>query len=192
MDIIVACPTCQRQLRVPDDLLGQLVRCPSCDYVFTSSVEPEPAPEPVLVPDEPARAREPRRHDDDDRPRPARYDEEDDRPQRRAKPRPDKVQAIAVMTLVGGVLALLLSVGLMITCIGFFWPGTYYSLVAGIVLIVKGSELLGTGAQRSAPPQGTAIMQIINVVNLDLINLTMGILTLVFLNEREVREYFRE
>ena len=100
-------------------------------------------------------------------------------------------QAIALMTLLGGILAVLVSIALMVTCIGFMWPGTYYSLVAGIFLIVKGAELVGARAHRSAPPQGTAIMQIINVINLDVINLTMGILTLVFLNEREVRGYFR-
>jgi hypothetical protein len=195
MDIIVACPTCQRQLRVPDDLVGQYVKCPSCEYVFASAGEPEPEPVRVAEGSIPTREIGRAGYEEDDRLRrleDERIDEEDRRRNRRTNRRPDKVQAIALMTLIGGVLAVLVSVGLMATCIGFFWPGTYYSLVAGIFLIVKGSELLGSDASRSAPPQATAIMQIINVINLDMINLTMGILTLVFLNEPEVRAYFRE
>jgi hypothetical protein len=34
-------------------------------------------------------------------------------------------------------------------------------------------------------------MQIINIINLDVVNCAMGIISLVFLNEPEVRRYFR-
>jgi len=35
-EIIVSCPQCQRQLRVPEDLLGKKVKCPACAMVFTA------------------------------------------------------------------------------------------------------------------------------------------------------------
>jgi predicted Zn finger-like uncharacterized protein len=34
MAIVVRCPSCGRQLRVPDDLLGTRVQCPSCNSTF--------------------------------------------------------------------------------------------------------------------------------------------------------------
>jgi predicted Zn finger-like uncharacterized protein len=43
MPIEVACPSCDRLLRVPDDLLGRLVKCPSCGDTFTAT-QPEPSP----------------------------------------------------------------------------------------------------------------------------------------------------
>ncbi len=38
MPEIIACPDCGRKLRVPDDLLGHKVKCPSCGINFTASV----------------------------------------------------------------------------------------------------------------------------------------------------------
>lgn len=41
MPILTHCPTCRRQLRVPDELLGRNVKCPDCLTVFVSASEPE-------------------------------------------------------------------------------------------------------------------------------------------------------
>lgn len=38
MPTIVDCPICNRKLRVPDDLLGQRVKCPTCAQEFTAQV----------------------------------------------------------------------------------------------------------------------------------------------------------
>src|SRR5439155_12754509 len=110
---------------------------------------------------------------------------------------PGKVQAIAIMTLVGGILALLTALtwlgvgGLASFGICCLWPGGYYSLILGILATIKGSKLLGKDGFREAPPKAIAIMQIINIVNGDIANCVMGTLTLVFLNEPEVRNYYR-
>ena len=34
MPTLVNCPSCERKLRVPDELLGQKVKCPSCATTF--------------------------------------------------------------------------------------------------------------------------------------------------------------
>jgi hypothetical protein len=95
------------------------------------------------------------------------------------------------MVLSGGIFAILLSLVWMATCVGLVWPGTYYSLVLGIMATVKGARLLGDRAWQEPLPRAIGIMQIINVINLDLINLTLGILVLVFLGDREAKDYFR-
>src|SRR5262245_63663532 len=38
---LLTCPTCEKRLRVPDDRLGRLVRCPSCKTTFTAEVPNE-------------------------------------------------------------------------------------------------------------------------------------------------------
>src|SRR5689334_10112886 len=37
MPEIVNCPTCERQLRVPDDLIGKSVQCPECNGSFIAA-----------------------------------------------------------------------------------------------------------------------------------------------------------
>lgn len=197
MNSTISCPSCQRTLRVPESLLGQAVKCPSCSHTFTApeSME-EAAPRRVAAP--------PPKDDYDDEPRPSKrrrreddYDDDyEDAPRRRRhREKPGKVQAIAIMTLIGGILALLYGLSLLgfgvASCIGLLWPGTYYALVLGIMGVIRGSQLLGDKAYKESPPQGIAIMMIINVINCDLMNLTLGILVLVFLGDEEVKDYFR-
>ncbi|OAI41045.1 hypothetical protein AYO40_03945 [Planctomycetaceae bacterium SCGC AG-212-D15] len=186
---IVSCPSCQRQLRVPEQLLNQRVKCPSCGTLFDASspAPPEPAtvasvpPPPPPPPPEPAPV----------------VLQEVVPPLPRlgtTAERPGKVQAIGIMTLIGGILAVLnflfWSLGSGFACC--LWPGVYYSLVLGIMAIIKGSALIGSNAHLETPPQAIAIMQIINIINVDVPNCVMGILTLVFLNEAEVQAFFRK
>jgi hypothetical protein len=185
----IACPSCRRTLRVPDDLLGCLVKCPACSHNFPAPSD-EPAPEP------PRRSSPPAKLEEDDGRLPPRRRPRDDREEEdlRVRPRdekPGKVQAMAIMMLVGGILALLHGFAWAVSIVGLCWPGTYYSFVFGVMAIVKASQLLSERAYRQVPPQATAIMQIINIVALDVINLTMGIINLVFLSDPEVKRYFR-
>ena len=106
------------------------------------------------------------------------------------------------MTLVGGIIGVLvgLSYGcyfgmLTIATLGlgvFFMILPIYALIFGIMAIIRGSQMLGSNplpAFKSA--KTTAIMQIVNIICCDLINLTMGIVNLVFLNDPEVKDYLR-
>lgn len=208
MSFTISCPSCQRTLRVPENLLGQAVKCPSCGHQFAApeQIEDEPAPHPDSDRPSPADARE-------DEPRPSKrrapaddYDEDYEETPRRRRSRggakPGKVQAIAIMMLVGGILATLISGGTLayfgilgVATMGIgllccLWPGPYYGLVMGIMAIVKGSRLLSEKAHREPPPQGIGIMMIINIINGDFVNLTLGILVLVFLADQEVKDYF--
>ncbi len=80
MPEIIQCPECRRQLRVPDELPDNLVRCPSCAHEFvvnrtqdggvaivTTPSKSSPKPVPVLTPvdddDEPPKAEDRRRRE---------------------------------------------------------------------------------------------------------------------------------
>jgi predicted Zn finger-like uncharacterized protein len=118
MPEIIACPECGRQLRVTEDLFGQLVKCPSCQATFTAAAPDAPPPRgdgprgAYEVREEPAGRRRP-----DDRP-PRRYSDEDEdddrgRPGRRRPPldydedRMKPHRGATVLTL--GILSLVLS-----------------------------------------------------------------------------------
>src|SRR5262245_52287145 len=54
MPIQVTCPACGRTLRVPDNLLGERVKCPSCFEQFTAASGPTPPPpRPPSTPEPP-------------------------------------------------------------------------------------------------------------------------------------------
>ncbi len=105
--------------------------------------------------------------------------------------KPGKLQAVAIMTLAGGIWAILTCFGIGLGTAGF-WIPWIYSLVLGIMAIIKGSQMLGSNpAPAFASAKTIAIMQIVNIINCDMVNLTLGIITLVFLNDPEVREHLR-
>ena len=119
--------------------------------------------------------------------------------------KPGKATAIAINTLVGGILAMLLGIGgifgyflFVISTIGFglcMFPIILlpiYSLVLGVMALIKGIQLLGSDpipAYETA--KTTSVMQIVNIICGDGINTTLGILNLVFLNDPEVKEWVR-
>src|SRR5262249_44116855 len=109
MPIQISCPSCQRQLRVPDNLMGQMVKCPSCQNTFTAAVEESPPPrreenvreqappprerrEPLEErSEEEAAPRRRRRRDDDDF---------DDRPSRRGDYVPHRASTILTLGII--------------------------------------------------------------------------------------------
>jgi predicted Zn finger-like uncharacterized protein len=91
MPEIVQCPECQRKLKVPDNLLGKKVKCPTCGATFTAAgeaaAEPAPAPAPARRP------RQEEAYEEEPAPPPREeYDEDEgdleDRPRRRRRRRP--------------------------------------------------------------------------------------------------------
>lgn len=99
MPTTLNCPSCSRPLRVPDELLGRQVKCPSCGTTFLATSSGEAALAPA--------ARESYEPDESE----AEYEERaEDRPRGRAGQRSwaeGKVRAPAVCLLVAGVLGVL-------------------------------------------------------------------------------------
>ena len=144
--------------------------------------------------DRPSRRRSRDEDGDDDRPRARRSyddgDDYDDRPRsRRRNQRPGQIQGVGIMMLVGGILGIIVFLTYAATCIGLVWPGIYFELVVSILAIIRGSNMLGRDDQ--GPPKTLAILLIICIVNLDVVNCVLGIISLVMLNAPEVEEYYR-
>jgi predicted Zn finger-like uncharacterized protein len=132
---IVNCPQCERKLRVPEELLGKKVKCPTCQSTFTASAagsEPagvaappppreEPAPRPrspeedFQFEDRPSRRPPPRRDEEDD--------DRDDRPSRRRRDEDDDgLIRRRVAPHRGG---LILTFGILSLALGFFICGLF-------------------------------------------------------------------
>src|SRR5262249_21073957 len=111
MPEIVKCPKCERQLRVPDNLLGKKVKCPSCGTMFTAGATQEEEPEiaEAELDQEPelGKKKKPTRRDEleDDQ---DRYDENEyeDRPRRRKSRRRDAAPHRGSLILTLGILSL--------------------------------------------------------------------------------------
>jgi predicted Zn finger-like uncharacterized protein len=113
MPEIVNCPQCERKLRVPEELLGKKVKCPTCENTFSASIASSAAPtpprreEPAPRPRSPEEdfqfeerpSRRPPRRDEDD-------DDQDDRPSRRRRPRGSYAPHRGTLILVFGILAI--------------------------------------------------------------------------------------
>jgi predicted Zn finger-like uncharacterized protein len=118
MPEIVNCPHCERKLRVPDELIGKMVKCPTCDNTFTASVaatgDPGPAGAPTPPREEPAPRPQPPRGEDflfEDKPsqRPPRRDDDlelDDEPPSRRRQRGDYQPHRGVLILVFGIISI--------------------------------------------------------------------------------------
>jgi hypothetical protein len=195
----LACAACGRALHVPDELRGQAVKCPACHHTFTApeaggdSVPPPPSTPPFEETSPRPPTLYPEVNESADRqyyPEASGTTVSDAAPWPGQYAKPGKVQAIAIMTLIGGVFALLVGVGWAMTCIFLPFPGSY-SFVVGIMAIIKGANLMTDSTGHVSPPKTIAIMQIVNIVGLDVINLALGIATLILLGDPEVKAYYR-
>jgi hypothetical protein len=45
MPTVIRCPSCERRLRVPENVLGKTIRCPACKKTFTAHTDDEPEDE---------------------------------------------------------------------------------------------------------------------------------------------------
>jgi len=109
--------------------------------------------------------------------------------------KPGKVQAIAIMTLINGILNVLWGIGLTLVIIfstlgiGLLCaPLTILPSVLGAFEIYFGIKLLGN-PPRKFPVQTIAILQICTILFGDIIGPVIGILNLVFYNEPPVKKF---
>jgi hypothetical protein len=110
--------------------------------------------------------------------------------------KPGKVQAIAIMMLVNGILNILYGLYATIGIIlGTFFVGvlcapvTILPAILGIFEVIYGSKLLSNPPRRVNNIQTIAILEIIAIVSGNGLSAIVGILNLVFLSEPEVRAY---
>jgi len=110
--------------------------------------------------------------------------------------RPGKFQAIAVMTLVGGIVSLLWT--LLVAWVGLsslffvccFIPSGLYSFIVDILITVQGARLLGENAGPHLPrTTSAATMMIVCILAFNPICLALGIINHWLLNDAAVREY---
>ncbi len=111
-------------------------------------------------------------------------------------PRPGKFQAVAMMTLLGGILSLGwtvvvawtgLSTLLFVCC---FIPSGLYSFIAGILITVQGARLLGDRPGPYLPRTASAAtLMIVCILALNPFCLVLGIVNHWLLNDAMVREY---
>jgi len=109
--------------------------------------------------------------------------------------KPGKVQAIAIMNLIDGVLNVMWGIGLTCSAVAsligiLLIPFTVYPIILGIMELVYASQLLSTPPGVRKPAQYLAIMQLLNIVLFEPISLIIGIISLVFYSDEEVKRYF--
>lgn len=120
---------------------------------------------------------------------------------RRARPsytpgtKPGKLQAIAILCLIGGILNILWSITVTCSAIAsimgvILLPITLYPLVLGVFELIYASELLPDPPKARNPATYLAVMQILNIITGNLLSVIIGILSLVFYNDPEVKAYF--
>ncbi len=189
-----ACPGCAAELSAEDARAGGEDACPKCGTRFLIPGTPPPPPA----------AEEPRRwRDRDDRlsrrdDRSSRWDDRDDRDDRdddyrprRRRRKPERAGAIGGMLLGGGIYSLVWTGAWVVFSTGCFCllPGTYFGIVWGILAIIRGAAITND-TDRGEAPRALLICQIITIINFDVVNMILGILGLVFLNEPDVDRYF--
>jgi hypothetical protein len=188
----LACPECGETLQVPGELLGKLVQCPQCKHSFTATADETPTPaEPVPVD---SAVSDDRPKESSRRPVPVDNDDEDAPPPSIKKDKPGRVTAIGAMALAGGITAVTMFLVLGGATGGFccIWPGTYYSLVVGILAIIRGGNILGDRAHEQPLPKNIAIMLMVNIINGDVTSFVLGIIMMVFCGEKDVIDYFKK
>ena len=166
-------------LRVPEELKGEQVRCPSCGTVFTAGAD-EPLPPPPVQPPpverEPARAAEPPRRlpalpdDDDDR------DDDFDYPRRRRRRLDYEPHRGAAVLVLGILSCVLCGVG----------------LILGPIAWSMGSSDMARIRSRRMDPEGESLTQagmICGIVGTLLNLLGCGIYGCVFLFAGAARRF---
>jgi len=103
--------------------------------------------------------------------------------------KPDNVSTAGALLLAGGIFSLLVSFGLALGSLGCWVPAWAFGIPCAIYTIVKGARMLGDRAYGMGVPKGAAIVEIIQIINMDVIGMTLGIVALVMLNDADAEAY---
>jgi hypothetical protein len=117
--------------------------------------------------------------------------------------KPDRLTAVAVMTLVSGILNLFWSFGIFLS-IAAFGVGTFligciclplgfFPLALGVLEIIYAVKLLRNPVSPELKPAyHIAVMEIIDTLFGNVMALIVGVVALIFYNDVAVRRYFGE
>lgn len=109
--------------------------------------------------------------------------------------KPAKVQTIAILVLIngilnivwGGILALLGVISLVgILCA----PVLILPMILGVFELIYALNLLAEPPKVKEPSQAIAILEICDILFLNIFGVVVGVLSLIFINEEEVKAYF--
>jgi predicted Zn finger-like uncharacterized protein len=162
MPSVIACPSCQKQLKVPDEYIGRNVKCPGCKETFMAQAEAKSAPPPPPPPaqeeilEKPRKKPAPPPEEEEEAPRPAKRrqaavvddDEEEERPSRRSRRGAFEPHR--------GVLILLLGIGALV----------FIPLLGPVAWILGNIDLKAMDAGRMDPEgrQMTQIGKILGII----------------------------
>jgi hypothetical protein len=111
--------------------------------------------------------------------------------------KPGMVTAIAIMTLVNGILNIFWGLGLTAAVVfGTLFIGiicapiTILPSVLGIFEVIYALKLLNNPPQPVQPSQAIAILEIVCILAGNVLSAVVGILVLVFYNDPQVKAYF--
>lgn len=114
-----------------------------------------------------------------------------------SNPKPGLFTAIAVMTLVSGIINLfwgfIASATALGTLVGIVClPITILPTILGVFEIIYAAKLLSAQPQPVKPSQSIAVLQILTFLIGNVFSMVVGILSLIFYNDVNVREYFNQ
>lgn len=183
-----ACPGCGKVYKAEDSLSGKSTVCKACGlrFILPEATIQEVHYDQVLPPED----REIFSNlgswevDGSD----SEIDLEDHLPERNV---PDKVTAIGGMLLGGGIWTI---INIVLCAIVFLpcclWPGLWFGFVWAILAITRGVEILNNRPYVQSP-RTLITLQILQAINFDMINVIMGIMGLVFINDSQIETFFR-
>src|SRR5262245_2341924 len=125
MPEIVQCPQCNRKLRVPDDLLGKKVKCPTCGTMFVGEVTGGPPPPPAEEPPAPPPRVTPKPAEKRSGRRPAPVADDGDNPLAPPDgPRRDATPHRGTLILILGILSIVTGLGIILGPIAWIMGST--------------------------------------------------------------------
>jgi len=111
--------------------------------------------------------------------------------------KPGKVQAIAIMSLVSGVLNCVGGLGWLVFGLCLFLVGVIltiipaaYLVVVGVLDVIYASKLMGASSVSVQPARHLAVLNIVSIIFLNVIPCVLGIVNLVFYGDEETERFF--
>jgi hypothetical protein len=109
--------------------------------------------------------------------------------------RPVKVQTMAILVLINGILNIVwggvLALLGVLTIVGILCaPLLILPMVLGVFELIYALNLLANPPKAKKPSQAIAILEICDIFFLNIFGVVVGVLSLIFINDEEVQDYF--